>query len=281
MASERCKKHPAESVSSVCLTHCQLTCIKCVLEDHRDCSAVTSLTDAIGSVREKIYHCLHRSRVAQAMVYKRSAESQQILNEIDAVQCQIETEIISMYSKLQTRIDDLKTASLDELRSIVERKKHDPKNTIEHLVAIRNTLDKSVMGLERKSTADISDKNLSLIKLSEESLREIEKSKYIRTKPEQQPLSMEFTSAPLLENILTSNLSKLGLIHCGEEDVAADFSTSVNISSDVEHDVEYGNTTSATASADVLSSSTEVTDDDFECKTFTFSKNISYIRGFI
>ena len=253
MALQRCQKHPAEVINSVCLTHYEVTCIKCVLDDHRDCSEVTTFTDAVGSIREKKDRCLQQSRKMQAIISKRSAEIQTILDDIDSVKCQLERQILSVYRKLQARLDDLKSASLHELRALVVEKKQGQMNSMEKLIAVKNKLDKSVTNLELRSITDINKENLSMIQLTEQLLTDMEKSKDIGTQPAQPPFCVEFKTSVQLENILTSDLNKLGMIHRGEQDIAANFSNSVNISSDA--DVPSNASASMTTPTDISSTS--------------------------
>ena len=265
MASRRCGNHHDELISSVCITHCQLTCIKCVLEDHRHCSEVSTLKDATKSYAAKLNCCIHKHKENIAIVSSRTDKIKNILTEVDTMHADLEKEIRSLFSNLQLRLDACMTASLDELGSIVAAKKQEPNDIIENLVAMKQSLDKSLTDLQQQDVKKITDKSLSYLKQTEESVSHMETSDFIEAETKTL-FQVSFKCAKLLENILDSDLRKLGTIYCGDQHDVTDISPPDCLSSDADQNIRYDGASLSTAQSDEQIGSEEFKQDDFECK---------------
>ena len=268
MASQYCEKHDEEFISSVCITHCQLTCIKCVLEDHRHCSEVSTLKDATETYAAKLNRCIHKNKKIQGIVSSHIDETQNSLKEIDTMHDTLEGEIRSVFNNLILKLVACQTASLDELENIVAAKKQEPNDIIENLVVMKQSLDKSLTVLQGQDANEITDKTLSFLKQTEETISHMETSDFIGAKPKKS-FRANLKCAKLLENILDSDLSRLGTIYC------RDLSSSVCLSSEEDQNMGYVGASLSTAQSDEQTGSEELTQDDFECKyscwlSFTF-----------
>ena len=264
MASRQCEKHDQELISSVCITHCQLTCIKCVLEDHRHCSEVSTLKDATESYATKLNRCINKHRENIGILSSRTDKIQNILTEVDTMHADLEREIRSLFSNLQLRLDACKAASLDELRSIVAAKKQEPNDIIENLGAMIQSLDKSLTDLQQQDVKKITDKSLSYLKQTEESVSHMESSDFIEAEPKTL-FQVSFKCAKLLENILDSDLRKLGTIYCGDQHDVTDISPPDCLSSDKDQNIRCDGASLSTAQSDEQTGAEEL-EEGFECK---------------
>lgn len=146
ISSPFCKKHEGEVVTKYCENHKEVSCDKCVADDHKACKNVKTLKEAVENKKEAITHVnstLNEEATLAKAIYDNRTTADKT---IDTDENEILVKIQNVRKQINDNLTKCETQMITELHSIHSKEKATIQSEIKEAQRIRKS-SKKVHGL--------------------------------------------------------------------------------------------------------------------------------------